>query len=143
MKQVKRYLVLLLLVLSCTPASTEVTVISNPIARKDNGVFLEQNIVKVFTLRSRYWVNGERLQVYILPKESIYTKVFAKKFLHMTAQEYFDIIEANQASGRGPVPVILRSQSDLVLKVLNTKGSVGYADESILVNVGNRLHVIR
>lgn len=140
---IKKYILALALTLPLELVyALDVEVIANGSLTKENRIFLERNVASVFTLRSRTWRTGEPLQVYLLPKDSLYTKVFAKKYLQMTPQSYFDMLEFNQASGRGSVPIIVDSESDLVLKVLNTSGSVGYADENILFNLGNRIYIV-
>lgn len=144
MRHIPRYLVYLAMI-TCSPSQAiDVSVFSKlPATKKENEEFLKNNIVNIFTLKTRSWSTGERLQVFILPKDSIYTQVFTKKYLKMTSQSYFDILESNQASGRGQAAVIVESQSDLVFKILNTRGSIGYADESVLVNLGDRVYIIK
>lgn len=139
----KKYILCVLLLFSpIICSSVDVSVVARPPYRKENEKFLRDNIVGIFTLKNRVWIAGEPLQVFILPKDSIYTKAFARKYLQMTPQGYFDILEANQASGRGQVPIIVEAPAELVMRVLNTEGSIGYADENILANIGNRVFVI-
>lgn len=124
-----------------TSYAAEVRVISRPSAQ-ERIPFIRQNLVKIFTLRTRYWPSGEPLQVFVLPKDSLYTQIFVRNYLSMTPQSYFDALSSAQASGRGSIPIELNTSAELVYRVMNTPDSIGYADENLLINANGRLLVV-
>lgn len=137
---------LLFLALFCicgtAPQALDVTVFSKFPINKSNEAYLRDNIASIFTLKNQKWPSGEKLQVFILPKDSIYTKIFAQKYLKMSPDKYYDVLAANQAAHSDANPIIVESESELILKVLNTKGSIGYADSSVLINLSSRVYAI-
>jgi hypothetical protein len=134
---------ILALVLLCwsgtAPRALDVSAFSKFPITKGNEAYLKAHIVDIFTLKTQRWPTGEKLQVFIMPKASIYTKIFTQKYLKMTPERYYALLAANQAAN-DMVPIVVDNQSELVLRVLNTRGSIGYADSAVLLNLSNRIY---
>ena len=102
-----------------------------------------QDIEDVFTLRSKRWVNGAPVKVFLLPRDNSRTKEFARKYLGMSANRYYDIVEGRESSGRGNIAKVVETESSMLVKVMTTPGSVGYASESIVINLDGDLIIIK
>ncbi len=125
-----------------TTYAAEVKVVARPGYGADRAPFIKKNLVQIFTLRTRYWPNGDPVQVFVLSRDSLYTRIFVKDYLGMSPQVYFDIISSEQASGRNSTPLELETSAELIFKVLSTPGAIGYADENLLYNNNGRLLII-
>ena len=128
---------ILLLALLCVSSSAlPVEVIVNSSAKVDELTLDE--VRSVFTLKKSHWDNGLKIKVFILPKDSVITKAFAYKVLRMPPAMYFDILEANYASGKTNIPTSLDSEYSLVIKASITPGSIGYVYKAdILIDTPN------
>ena len=132
--------VLLALLLFSTQ-SLPVDIIVNKDAQVD--VLHIDEVRSIFTLKKSHWDNGLKIKVFILPKDSVITKAFAYKVLRMPPAMYFDILEANYASGKTNIPTSIDSEYALLVKMSITPGSVGYVYKAdILIDTTN-LKVLR
>ena len=117
-------------------------VIANPPSRYDERVLDRESVYLIFTLRTKMWSDGSSVRIFLLPKDSILTRDFSVKYLEMSAFKYFDLIEARQALGRVNVPRVLKSEQEVIIKVLTTPGSIGYANETNANNSNDGFLVI-
>lgn len=133
---------LILFVASLNTHATEVYVIAN--AHVLNGKQLSYtDIEDIFTLRNRKWSNGASIRVFLLPRTNPMTKDFTMKYLNMTANRYYDLIENRESSGKGNIAEIIDTEYGLMLRVLTTPGSIGYASDSVIVNFSEKIIIIR
>ena len=101
------------------------------------------DVEDVFTLRTKRWVNGVPVKVFLLPRDNPRTKEFAMKYLGMSANRYYDLVEGRESSGRGNIAQVVDTEVKMVIKIMTTPGSIGYASESIVVNVDGDLIIIK
>lgn len=122
--------------------ATDVYVIANTFLA--NGKQLTySDIEDIFTLRNKKWTNGSPIRVYLLPRNNPRTKEFTIKFLNMTANRYFDLVESRESSGKGNIADIVNSEYDVMLKVLTTPGSIGYASDVVVINFSGDIVIVK
>ena len=125
---------------SSTAVASDVFVVANSnITRQLTYAEIED----IFTLRNRKWNNGAPIRVYLLPKTNPLTRSFASKYLSMTANRYYDLVEGRESSGKGNITNILDTEYDLMLKVLTTPGSIGYASDLVIINFSGNIVIVK
>lgn len=124
-------------------AGDDVLVVANSSFLKSDTHLSYSDIEDIFTLRKKKWSNGTTIRVFILPRSNPRTKEFTTKYLSMTPNRYFDILENRESLGKGNIAEIIESDTGIVLKVLTTPGSIGYTTSAIIVNFGNNLVIVR
>ena len=100
-------------------------------------------IEDIFTLRSKRWSDGTSIKVFLLPRNHQRTWLFTTKYLNMTPNRYYDLLESRESSGKGNVFQTVESEYEIMMKILNTPGSIGYASESIIINTGTNLIIVK
>jgi len=123
-------------------AVDDVFVIANTVFLNGNQLSYSE-IEDIFTLRNKKWKNGTLIRVFVLSRSNPRTKEFASKYLNMSANRYFDIIENRESLGKGNIADIIASEHGIMLKVLTTPGSIGYASDSIVVNFNDRILIVK
>lgn len=117
-----RVLVLLLLLLLPKAALSEVIV--------NSGVSLDkvsrQYLLSVFSMRVRTWSDGKPVRVYILSPYQDEHKQFVKRELGIFPYQLLKIWDRSVFSGSGQSPIVVHSEEEMILKVGETKGAIGY-----------------
>lgn len=132
----------LLFVTSPLAFATDVFVIANTISIDGNQLSYS-DIEDIFTLRNKKWSNGVPIRVFLLPRNDPRTREFSKKYLNMSANRYFDLIENRESSGKGNIANIVDTEYSIMLKVLTTPGSIGYASDSVVINFSGNIVIIK
>lgn len=121
--------------------AADVYVFANSIA---SGSKLSYSDVEdIFTLRNRRWDNGVPIRVFLLPRDNPLTKWFSVKYLNMTANRYYDIIESRESVGKGNIFVTVNTEIDIMTRVLTTPGSIGYASDAIVLNFDGNVVIVK
>jgi len=98
----------------------------------DTGQIKSANDLRsIFSLRTRYWANGEKIRVFVLPDDSTVHKVFVKEKLHMFPHQLRRTWNRMTYTGTGQPPTVVKSVSEMIEKIKNTKNSIGYIDERV------------
>lgn len=100
-------------------------------------------IEDIFTLRSRKWGDGHPIKVFLLPREDARTLAFTSKYLNMTPARYFDIIESQESAGKGNISLTVSNEYEIIIKILTTPGSIGYASDSVIFNNGDAILIVK
>ncbi len=138
-------LVLLLLSFSSTPpaaggshASTAVVVIAHP----DIGVAtLPRNTARaMFAMRQRSWPPGAAVRVFVLPDGHPVHARFVKEKLDVLPHQLQLSWDRIVFSGTGQAPDRARSQEDMLSRVADTPGGIGYVEQDY---VDDRVRVIQ
>lgn len=95
----------------------------------------------IFTLRSKKWNNGIPIRIFLLPKDSQRTQEFTLKYLHMTPNRYFDILDNKSVYSKNFE--VLDYEYSVMIKVLTTPGGIGYVSDSFLTNFNGDVNIIR
>lgn len=136
MRVVFIWLALLLSHLHLRPAIAE-EIIVNIDAKLPKVVTLEE-LREYFLLKKTYYPNGVRIQVYLLKRDSVATENFIINFLKMNPASYFDIIDGAAASGKSNLPIILDSDTRMVITIAVNRGGLGIVrDAAYASNLGN------
>jgi ABC-type phosphate transport system substrate-binding protein len=126
---------------SCAYAS-DVFVIANPFAVP--GKSLSYSMIEdIFTLRNKKWENGTAIKVYILPRSNPRTKEFTIKYLNMSVNRYFDLLEGRESLGKGNLVDVANTEYEIMLKVLTTPGSIGYASDVVVINFSGNIVIVK
>ena len=123
-------------------ADSESNVIINYFST-DGATIRRSEIEDIFTLRVKRWNNGIPVKIFLLPRDHHATKAFTRKYLGMTSSRYYDLIEGRESSGRGNIFTVLESEVSIIIKVMTTPGSIGYASSAIVANVDGDIITIK
>lgn len=124
-------------------SATDVYVVANTFHMSGGRNLKYSDIEDIFTLRNKRWSNGTAIRVFLLPRSNPITKDFALKYLNMTANRYYDLLESRESSGKGNISEVVDTEIGLMLRVLTTPGSIGYASDSVIVNFSEKIIIIR
>ena len=104
-------------------SSTEIQVLSS------------HDVIDIFSGKRARWLNGTEIKVYVLPADSLTTRIFLVEVLGMTPSQFFDILRYDKALGRRTVLVVCASDYDMMNSVSHTAGAIGYVkDITVLSN---------
>lgn len=117
-------LVILFMVTAFSFVATATEVIVNksvPSAKYSVG-----DIRAIFIMQKRLWPDNRQIKVYTLPDSNPLHKEFVKSNLHMLPHQIRRIWDRMTYSGTGNAPIQLDSEQEMIDKIANTPGSIGY-----------------
>lgn len=91
-------------------------------------------------MRQLRWVDDTPIVVYVLPSKHAVHNKFSKNVLKLFPYQLDRIWNRLTFSGLGDAPRVVKSQTELIIHVMNTPGAIGYAeiiDNEADVNVIN------
>lgn len=99
----------------------------------------------IYTMRLDRWANGDEIQVFVLPKQSPIHQQFSKKVLQALPHQLQAVWYRLVYSGMGRAPTEVQDEQEMLERVSQTPGAIGYlenADEVSGVQVVDveRLH---
>jgi len=107
--------------------AVEVIVNANTVGRlKDSN-----ELRAIFSLRTLYWINGERIKVFVLPDNNVVHKAFVKEKLGMFPHQLRRTWDRMTYTGTGQPPVTVGSITEMLDKVQHTNNAIGYIDRRI------------
>ena len=133
------FMVVLIIPVKKSYATDSVVIIANSFSNSKR--LTPAEIDDIFTLRSKKWNNGIPIKLFLLPKDTQRTQEFTLKYLHMTPNRYFDILDSRTAHNRNFE--ILDYEYSVMIKVLTTPGGIGYVSDSFLTNFNGDVNIIR
>jgi hypothetical protein len=92
----------------------------------------------LFTMRLLRWPDGTRVRVFVLHDDAPLHREFAKQSLDLYPRQLRRVWDRHLFSGSGAVPVSVNSVDEMLKRVSETPGAIGYlpdgfADESVRV----------
>ena len=97
----------------------------------NKGVAIEtipQSVISdIYMNKKTTWDSGEQLVVVLMVKGVTHNR-FVKDVLNTTAYNLRQIWQQVIFSGQGKIPFIVKQESDVVERVQNTEGAIGYID---------------
>ncbi|BCG64262.1 MAG: hypothetical protein methR_P2035 [Methyloprofundus sp.] len=128
----KRYLkrfLLCIIVLLPMQSLFAVEVITN----SDNVAQMQgsNNLRSIFSMRTRYWPNGEKIRVFVLADDSEVHKKFVKQKLQMFPHQLRRTWDRMTYTGTGQPPITVHSTAEMLEKIKTTKNSIGYIDRRV------------
>jgi ABC-type phosphate transport system substrate-binding protein len=98
----------------------------------DTDVISQEEVRLVFTLRLTRFDSGYPIKVYVLPKENESTKDFAYRFIGMSVDSWFDVLDAQEVTGRLNVHTIVGTDKDMIKQISKTPYSIGYTNDAVI-----------
>ena len=91
---------------------------------------------KLFSLKTPRWDDDTPITIYILPFQNRHHKAFVRKVLRSTPKRFKSMVEEHR-NGRGGVKLEkARGLNDMLDRVSNTDGGVGYSDHFLVMQQG-------
>lgn len=81
---------------------------------------------RIFSMRQSNWANGQPIQVFVLPSESVVHLAFCKQALSMFPYQIERMWNKFAYSGLGVKPIVVKNQSEMLRMVAQTEGAIGY-----------------
>lgn len=116
-----------LLSLYCIPVFS-----SQPIVIVNRSVSVDQIPLKelraIFTMKKRFWKEGEPISVFVLSNEHSVHKRFCKQALNIFPHQLETVWYRLVYTGTGKAPIEAGSEAEMQKKVANTPGAIGYIE---------------
>ena len=91
-----------------------------------------------FLLKKSHYPNGTVVQVFLFNKDTQVTRNFLLNVLHISSSAYFDMMDGYAATGRSNLPVIVESDTRMVISIAIHKGGIGIIrDAAYAANLTN------
>ncbi len=118
------------------PSNTEQRIIMN---RHFNYEYLDWEFVyNIFTLYLRTDLYGNTITLVHMPENSLEYKDFVVNILRTNLVSYKRILKSNKAAGSSGYVIRAIGSADALIKIRNTKTSIGYIDNFVYINRGDR-----
>lgn len=85
-------------------------------------------LLSVFSMRVTRWQNGDPITVYVLSDRDPLHHAFVKKHLKVFPYQLRNIWDRAVYTGTGQSPRVVDSVMDMLDKVAQTRGAIGYVD---------------
>ena len=85
-----------------------------------------QYLLSIFSMQTRIWPDGQPVRVYILPPYQAEHRTFVKKELKVFPYKLIKIWDRSVFSGSGLSPSVVGSVDEMIKKVSEHKGAIGY-----------------
>lgn len=122
-----RTLVLLLLLLLPKTVLSEV-IVNSEVSLES---LSKQYLLSIFSMRTRTWPDGMPVRVFILPPYQDKHRLFVKQSLGVFPYQLSNIWDRTVFSGAGQSPITVNSEAEMLQRVSQTKGAIGYVMTSI------------
>ncbi|MGZ8162037.1 MAG: hypothetical protein ACXWTK_08060 [Methylobacter sp.] len=109
---------------TCSPIAHAAEIIVNQTVPSEQYSLVDTRAV--FTMRQRFWPNGEQIKVFCLSDNNSLHKDFVKNNLNMFPHQLRRAWDRMTYSGTGAVPVQLDSEQEMIDEIANTPNSIGY-----------------
>ena len=128
MTKFKRILLITVLVLgsqlSMTSFAATLKVIAN--ASVEESQLKLKDLRSIYTMKKSIWSNGDRISVFVLSGDNATHKVFCRNLLKVFPRQLESVWYRLVYSGTGEKPVAVSSEEEMVKRVANTPGAIGY-----------------
>jgi ABC-type phosphate transport system substrate-binding protein len=128
LKQARRFCMLWFLLLGAAYSHSDPVLIAHPDINKSE--LARDELVRIYAMKKRTWENGTPVKVFILSRSSQVHRDFITGTLKMQPFQLNRLWNRLVFSGIGVAPTELVSQQEMVAKVRNTVGAIGYIDEA-------------
>ncbi len=85
----------------------------------------------IFSLRTLYWPNGEKIRIFVLPDNNAVHKEFVKEKLGMFPHQLCRTWNRMTYTGTGQPPVTVDSIAEMLDKVQHMDNAIGYIDRRV------------
>mgnify|MGYP000485754019 FL=1 len=105
-------------------ASSPVSIVVN--SSVDINELSLKDVRAIFTMKKRLWVDGKQVRVFVLPDDDSLHKQFCIKVLGVFPRQLESVWYRLVYSGTGHAPIEVGSEQELLERVANTEGAIGY-----------------
>ena len=103
---------------------------------------LTLNVARLlFTMRLLHWPDGTRVRVFVLPDSDPLHREFAKQSLDLYPRQLRRVWDRHLFSGSGAVPVLVGSVEEMLKRVGETPGAIGYLPDGLATETVRVIHV--
>ena len=128
--KIRQYLLCIALCTCVFPSALAVEVVMNA-GNSDELLQESYDLRSIFSMRTRYWANGEKIRVFVLPDDHELHKAFVKEKLQMFPHQLRRTWNRITYTGTGQPPVTVDSIEDMLEKIKSTEYSIGYIDRRV------------
>lgn len=96
----------------------------------------------IFGMRVRAWPDGTPVRVFVLDDEEAVHVEFCKNVLRMYPYQLRQNWDRLVYSGTGQPPILVGSEQELLRRVAQTPGSIGYINKPDAIQPGDKLKVL-
>lgn len=126
-----------LLVVTDVMADDHYWIVANPDVNESS---ISKNFLRaIFSMRVRTWPNGVIIKVFVLPDDHKLHHEFSKEKLSLFPYQLRQSWDRLVFSGTGQAPTTVSSNDEMLNRIMNTPGAIGYL-ETIYVN--DEVHVL-
>lgn len=91
-----------------------------------NRIHSINDLQSIFVMRKRYWDNGEKINVFVLPDNNDMHKAFVKEKLLMFPHQIRKIWDKMTYTGTGQAPIIVQSIAEMLNQIKQNPNAIGY-----------------
>lgn len=114
----------ILVSLASAPAAADLALIAHPGTADDR---LSLNVARrMFSMQLSHWPDGTPVRVFVLPDNTPQHRAFAKDLLRLFPRQLRRVWDRQLYSGTGQVPDTVGSEREMMRRVAETPGAVGY-----------------
>jgi len=110
--------------LSMTSFAATLKVIAN--ASVEESELKLKDLRSIYTMKKSIWSNGDRISVFVLSGDNATHKDFCRSLLKVFPRQLESVWYRLVYSGTGEKPVSVSSEEEMVKRVSNTPGAIGY-----------------
>ncbi len=121
-----------LTVILCLPfsfASALEVIVNRSVA--ENHLDKGTDLRAIFSLRTRYWADGELIHIYVLPDNNSVHQAFVKHKLQMFPYQLRRTWNRIIYTGSGQAPITVYSVKEMLEKIKTTRNAIGYIDKEL------------
>lgn len=85
-------------------------------------------LLSAFSMRTRFWPDGEPIRVFVLPDNHPYHVRFTKQQLGVFPYQMRGNWDRIAFSGAGTYPEVVKTMEEMLEKISTTPGAIGYYD---------------
>ena len=105
-----------------------------------NDVIIPNNInnymlVNIFTRKTLYWQNGQKIVVFVKKMTSFEHKAFVSSVLGMSSFKFDTLLERSTYAGEAESVIELATDLEMIVNISKTPYSIGYTNYGIVVNL--------
>ena len=132
------YCILLLFAVGKAHSNEHYDVVIHPSV---NQTTVTVNVLRaIFSMRMTTWPNGLLIKVYVLPDDHALHHDFAKEKLSVFPYQLRSAWDRLVFSGTGQAPIRVSSNEEMLARITNTPGAIGYLETNY---VNDEIHVLQ
>jgi len=130
--------IVLVLLLLVSPPLFAQTLIVHP--GQDDPQLSRTSLRAIFAMRVPQWPDGSPVRVFVLKDEHPLHVRFCKSVLGMFPYQLRKIWDRQVFSGTGIEPTVVDSEQEMLIRIAETKGAIGYVEHD---TIDNRVKALR